>query len=360
MHRVYSKALQATTRRKRPLRRATSCATARFVGFTSLLILGVLCSTPALASGAQPLDAGPLVGDGSTPASIHVLLEPGTRVKASASQGDVIDVRAVAGGAVVVWVPPVVQTETKVPLLLKIRGGGVKEDLTYEARVVPGWTGGFEFVFDPPQVVPGGSVSVKVRATSPGASSRKRTVKAKVSHGTLSALVAAEDGTWVARYTAPASTDGPIRPLFVVTDMAAPSDVYGTATLGVTFKRSVTLDAPADSTNFLVLGGQEYGPVVASPAGTIAFELDLHPDHLLGQLTSTSRAGDEEVTNPALPVPVPNSVVLMPLPPKVGGATSVELLIACRTGANAPCSPSDLSFEASSGKVGLLRPDGDS
>ncbi|MFT7517994.1 MAG: hypothetical protein ACI9MC_000118, partial [Kiritimatiellia bacterium] len=190
----------------------------------SLALAVALTSYVAEAGGTQPLDVGVLVGDGTTPATLQVLLPERTRVKATAAQGQVVSVIPVAGGAVITWIPPLVTEPTDIALTLKVRGGGVKEDLSYPTRVMPGWSGSFEITFDPPQVEAGASASVKVRATSPGATtSGSRVVQARVSHGTLTALVPGSDGSWVGRYTAPTNLDGPLRPLFIVADMAAPN-----------------------------------------------------------------------------------------------------------------------------------------
>ncbi|MFT7518359.1 MAG: hypothetical protein ACI9MC_000490, partial [Kiritimatiellia bacterium] len=142
-------------------------------------------------------------------------------------------------------------------------------------------------------------------------------------------------------------------------DMAAPNLINSTALLAVTNKSSITLDAPADSQNMLKIGDREYGPIKASPAGKVAFEVDLHPNQLTGQLTSAPAVGDPIISSPTLPVTVPASIAMMPLANKAGSTTKVKLLIACRTGTNTTCSPADVKVQASKGKIALLRADGD-
>lgn len=324
--------------------------TDRLVPHLGLAAMALVASTQAHAQQVQAVPLPPLVGDGATPATVQVLAPAGTRVKVQPDRGEIIEALPVDGGHRIVWVPPPVGERTSVGMLVKVRGGGVKEDLRISAEVVPSWTGDFSIVSDPSTIAAGESATLKVRPSSPGPIEGQRRLQIAVSEGTLGDLVPSGDGSWAVRYTAPPEyrLAGPIRPVFVVVDEAAPFSFVDTEVVPVTVQKDVSLEAPPDSMNVLRVADREYGPIKAGSSGAVSFEVDLHPDRTTGTLTS-SVAGTPTVTTPTLPVQVPYALVVAPLPDRVGGGTTLGVPFACRTPGGTVCSPGDVSVEVSGG-----------
>lgn len=315
----------------------------------ALLAAALLGATPALAQ-SEPVPTPPLVGDGATPATLQILAPAGTRVKVVPDRGEVRAVTPIAGGHLITYVPPVVGEKTQVGLTVRVRGGGIRQDLRLNPVVVPSWAGTFSITMDPKAVKAGESATVRVRPSSPGPLGGTRDLRIVASEGTIGDLVPSGDGAWVARYTAPRGSD-PSRPVLAVVDAAAPTSFFDAEVVPVQVRRSITLDAPADTMNVLRVGSTEYGPNKASPSGKVSFEVDLHPDVREGMLT-TSRGSEVTSNTVPLPVDIPASLVVAPLPSKAGGGTTLPVPIACRQGPGTPCDPRDVKIEVSAGSVG--------
>jgi hypothetical protein len=315
------------------------------------VLVALTAATPALAQ-AIALPTGPLVGDGATPATLQVLAPAGTRIKASASKGQVLSVIPNASGHVITYVPPPVGERTDMSITAAVRGAGIRQDLDIKLVVVPSWNGTFSITMDPSSVGAGESATVKVRPSSPGPITGQRSLRIAVSDGTIGALVPGGDGSWVGRYTAPRTLDAPLRPVFAVVDAAAPTTFVDAEVLPLTVTRSITLPAPAGSTNLLRVGSREYGPVKASAGGEVTFEVELHPDRSEGTLTSSVDGTTPTTTTPKLPLDVPPSLVVAPLPDKAGGGTVLHVPIACRMGPGTPCAPSQVDISVTGGTAG--------
>lgn len=295
---------------------------------------------------------GPLVGDGATPATIQILAPAGTRIKADARKGKILTVVPNDVGHVITYVPPPVGERTELSFTAMVRGAGVRQDLQVDMVVVPSWSGSFSITMDPSSLGPGESATVKVRPSSPGPITGNRTLRIAVSEGSIGNLVPGGDGSWVARYTAPRTTDAPRRPVFAVVDAAAPTSFFDAEVLPLTVTKTITLPTAAGSTNLLRVGSREYGPVTANAAGEATFEVELHPDRAQGTLTASVGGGTPTITTPTLPLDVPPSLVVAPLPAKAGGGTVLYVPLACRMGPGTPCTPSQVDVSVSGGSAG--------
>lgn len=335
-------------------------ATSRLLGLSAALLISAFSPLVAHAQQVQVVPMPQLVGDGATPATLQLLAPPGTRLKIIPDQGTIQEFAPVDGGHRIVWIPPVVGEPTTLGLSVRVRGAGVREDMRIEATVVPSWTGGFSIVSDPSTVAAGESATLKVRPSSPGPLDGQRRLKIAVSEGTLGDMVPSGDGSWAVRYTAPAASrlKAPIRPVFVVVDEASPFTFVDTEVVPVTVKKSISLEAPADSMNVLRIADREYGPTKAGPSGSVSFQVDLHPDRTTGTLTS-SVGGTPTVTTPKLPVEVVHALVVAPLPQRVGGGTTLGVPFACRAPGGQICAPGDVKVEVSGGKTAAIESRGE-
>ncbi|MFK7929619.1 MAG: Ig-like domain-containing protein, partial [Myxococcota bacterium] len=324
----------------------------------ALALAPMLAFSATALAGNQMVPTPPLVGDGATPAVLHLLAPAGTKIKVLPDRGTIQTIVPTQGGHRITYVPPVVGEHTTVAMTIRIRGAGVKEDLRVELPLVPSWAGTFSITADPGTVAKGKTATIKVRPSSPGPLEGERRLKIAVSEGEISGLVPSGDGTWAARYTAPSRLEHPVRPVFVVVDTAAPVSFVDAEVLPVTVTRNISLTAAPDSTNILRVGDREYGPTKASPDGSVSFDVDLHPDRPQGTLTS-SVAGTPTVTTPALPMTIPPSIVIAPLPTKAGGGTTLPVPIACRTTKGRPCVPSDVSISVTEGTTGDVQARGE-
>jgi hypothetical protein len=322
-----------------------------------VLALSALLATTAASANPRVLPTAPIVGDGATPATLQILVPPGARPKITASRGTIDAITPVAGGLLVTWTPPALATRETVAILVRLRGGGVSEDFEIPVEVLPSWTGSFDVKLDTDAVGAGQGATVKVRPSSTGPTDAPRTLRATVSAGTLGNLVPSSDGSFAARYTAPARITDPAWAVFAIADDAAPSTFVGAGALPITTTRSLTFDAPADQMAVLKVGDREYGPVKASPSGKVAFDVDLHPGRRSGTLTVTGAAASTRTVE--LPFQAAGGLAVAPLPAKAGGGTVLTVPVACRTGAGQPCTPNDVTFEVSDGSVGAAIPRGD-
>lgn len=317
---------------------------------TAALVSAVLAPA-ALAGSLVP--SPPLVGDGYTSARLLVLTDiPGAKLKVKPERGRVGTVTPVDGGYAVDYLPPLVSDATSFGLTVTIKAPGYKEVVEARVDVVPGFTSGFELEFGAEVVAPGQTASVKVRPTgrTPQQDSERRPL-IRVSQGEVTALVPSGDGTWVARYTPPAEIDRPFQAAFFTADAAAPDRVQGLAALPVTMRQSVTFDAPPDSNNILLVAGEEFGPIKASPAGKVAFELPLHPAHAEGTLRSVTPDGQRSDSSVPLPVEVLPSLVLSPLPDSAPAGHSVPVFVYGVQGDGSPMDAEQISFHSTKGQV---------
>ncbi len=294
-----------------------------------LSIVAVLLAGSAHAQAVSLLATGPLVGDGMTPATLRVWVE-GTavtdRVHLKPAEGRAGEPVLGADGVVAFsYVPPALTVAKAIAIDVSVRGA-VKIDRRIEVPVNPPPAGTYSVTFDPPQVVLGrdaaATIRIKSSATSPVAPDA-RSVLLNASFGTLSEPTPGGDGTFVARWTAPATLEGARTLLVGVTDRAAPGSISGWGALPVLVDRSVTFDVLAGSQNVLVVGDRTYGPVQATPQGKVSFPVQVDPRQLTAKLQTVR--GTERVDK-AVEVPLEDypRVLVLPMAPRVPGSSDVK------------------------------------
>ncbi len=326
----------------------------------SFLLTMLLAVAPAYA-GAVLVGTAPLPADGATTSEVHVYLEKcggSVRARVKAESGKVAGVTTGADCVVTFsYTPPSVSAAKTLPVTVQAQS----EEYTVQVPVVPPFAGDVAVTFDPPVIAAGGTATIKVKpsGTSPVAVEQRR-FALTASVGTVDPPVPLGDGTYAARYTAPAKLTGPVMVAVTVADAAAPA-IQGWAGLPVTVKQTVTFDAPSASVNVLTLGGKKYGPFKADTKNHVAFEVELDPRQPVGHLqtvnTDTSKA-EKDVPMPN--VPQQGQLVFLPMPASVVANPSAPLPV--RVLALAPTgeavSASDLKLTASAGTIGAPGPDG--
>lgn len=318
-----------------------------------MTVLALLALSAQATTTIAPVS--PLPGD--TAARVQVFSDvPGAKLKVRAERGRVGDITPVTGGWLVEYLPPPVTESTLFSLEATVRGsGGVREETSRSVEVVPPWSGTLQVGFDAESVRAGESAAVRVTPQSRTPQATGRALRLSASMGEVTALVPSGDGSWVGRYTAPADLNAPAQAAIFAVDAAAPALIVGAAALPVTVQRSVTLDAPAGSSNILVVGRREVGPVSATPGGTVSFDVELHPAYRQGTLRTVAADGTRADTTVDLPIQAGPAVVVAPQPPS-GPAQGSLALRAWGVGPDGRVlGPGDVTATAQRGSVGDLR-----
>lgn len=324
-------------------------------------LLVVLLPTTALAGAVSLLPGPPVVADGKSTATVRIYapgIQGTDKVRVSADDGRIGGAEVGADSVITVTLlPPLLKAPRDLTLAVKIQGAVLRVDDTVSLPMVPPYAGTLKVTFDPPQFVAGNS-GVLVRVTpdaSTPQSAEARRVLGTTSTGTLDSFVSSGDGTYVARWTPPAGLTKSRTAIIAVADAASPDKVVGWAALPILVKQSVTLNAPPQSSNLLFVGDRQYGPLVASPAGTVAFDVELDPAKTAARLQSIG-PGSARVENPVdLPVDDYDRVAFFPVPSVIPADPDarITVYIAATKASGEPLTNAPVTVRAS---AGLLAP----
>lgn len=324
-----------------------------------IFLLVVLLPTTALAGAVSLLPGPPVVADGKSTATIRIYapgIQGTDRVRVSADDGRMGGAEIGSDGVITATLlPPLLKAPKDLTLSVKIQGAVLRVDETLSLPMVPPYAGTLKVTFDPPQFVAGNSgVLVKVTPdSSTPQSAEARRVLGTTSVGTLDSFVASGDGTYAARWTPPAGLAKSRTAIIAVADAAAPDRVVGWAALPILVKQSVTLNAPPQSSNLLFVGDRQYGPLVASPAGTVAFDVELDPAKTSARLQSIG-PGSARVENPVdLPVDDYDRISFLPVPSVVPADpdAKVTVYIAATKTSGEPLTNAPITVRASAGLI---------
>ncbi len=324
-----------------------------------LIFLCVLFPTVAFAGAVSILPGPPVVADGKSTATVRIYA-PGVqgtdRVRVDPADGRLASAEIGADSVITVnLLPPLLKAPKDLALRVKIQGAALAVDETLQLPMVPPYAGTLKVTFDPPEFV-AGNTGVLVRVTpdaSTPQSAEARRMLGTASAGTLDAFVAAGDGTYVARWTPPAGLTKSRSAIIAVADAAAPDKVIGWAALPVLVKQSVTLEAPPQSSNLLFVGDRQYGPLTASPAGTVAFDVELHPGKPAARLQSIGPGSARQENPVELPVDDYGRVVFFPVPSVLPADPDAKLTVyfAVTKKSGEPLSNAAASVRASAGLI---------
>jgi hypothetical protein len=325
-------------------------------------LVATLCLSPVLRAETMVVPSGPSLGDGRTTTTVQLYLPDhveGERFKLKPDEGRAGQITVGTDGLISFPYTPARVTKPKsVGFTLSRRGGSASED-RFEISLVPPYTGELELVFDPPTLLAGGDtalVRVTPSADTPQASEARRFLLT-ASAGTLAAAMPAGDGTWVARYTPPATVEGPRTVIITAADAAAPDLIFGWAALPIRVKQSVSVGVQPDANTILTVGDKQYGPLQASPAGTVAFDVELDPRQPTGAVQAVTATGDSTNLQIDLPQPDYGRIGFLPIAPGVP-ADPVNVSLPVRVVATdltgQPLRASIPSIHASTGQLGTV------
>ena len=185
-----------------------------FIGFMTVpAIAGVTIPTPnTIEADGQSSIYLPIMSDSQD-----------IRAVAKAELGSVTSIQN-NGVHGLIYTPPSVTESGQDTLTVKIRGAE-KADLTVQVPLTPPWRPSLTLSFDPPQVSPGETVTVRVSSKDAQVPipNEQRQLSMATSMGTVTPLVFDGKDTWLAQYTAPSTTTAPAQVAFAVVDAHAPT-----------------------------------------------------------------------------------------------------------------------------------------
>ena len=317
-----------------------------FVRFFALLMTGLCLGFPsAWAGSVQVLSSGPLLADGQTE-SVVQLHVPGltqrARVKVKSRGGRVVSQYVDAQGTITLGIlPKAVTGATTMPLSVRIRGP-FKLDEQVALAVRPPAGVNFQMVMEPQQLRPGQSEAVVSILMPEGGhlppDARKLEITASV--GQVSGLRYNGGGSWSATYTAPKNLRQPVSALLTAVDLTAPEQVAAMVTLPVRVSRSETFTGPPGGRVVVMDGNKEYGPALVSPAGTVAFDMDLLPGETAVEVVRFARGQERSQTVETVLTQADPQLSFVGLPSgmNVPVGRPVRLLLAHTDGAGVPIS----------------------
>ena len=325
-------------------------------------LAALLCVAPALRAETHVVPSGPALGDGRTTTTVHLYLPDwvqGERFKLKPDEGRAGQITVGSDGLINFgYTPPRVTKPKSVGFTLSRRGGSAGED-RFELALVPPYLGELELSFDPPGLLAGGD-SALVRVTPSGdtpQAGEARRFLLSASAGKLAAAMPAGDGSWVARYTPPTTVEGPRTVIVTAADAAAPDLIFGWAALPIRVKQSVSVSVQPDANTILSVGDKQYGPLQASPAGTVAFEVELDPRQPTGSVQAVTPTGESSSLQIDLPQPDYGRIGFLPMPSgipadPVHAALPVRVVATDLTGQ--PLRASIPTIHASAGQLGTV------
>ncbi len=325
----------------------------------ALLALGL--SARAWADPLQPL-AGPAIeGDGQTPHTVLVACPSCTAADKLRVKGDGL---TLTGSSVdddgflhldLVAEPVAAPTQRRISLRVQQASGKLEADLNLQ--VLPPRAAAIGLRLDVDAVEAGGPPVKLSWEAPPGPldpAAARYAISASV--GSLGPVSVAADGSASATWTPPATALAPERVLFGVVDLRAPDQRMGLGSLPLRARTSLSLKVEPDSENVLVVDGERFGPVRASPSGTVAFEVALPPSLGKGSLETTTKTGERRSQAVDLPLGKGALHLILPLPPAVPADPTRPLgvWVARVDRAGAPLSGAAPTLSSSRGELGPM------
>ncbi|HMV69612.1 MAG TPA: Ig-like domain-containing protein, partial [Myxococcota bacterium] len=333
--------------------------------------VGLLLGGSAVAGDAMPdgglvevLPVGEVLGDGSTPAVIHLLAlyengapMTGLRLRAEVSAGTPGEVIEVGEGLYRLTVtPPRVDAERTVRVTVR---GRTEERTAIEASrevvVRPAAGGGVAVTLNPVAITLGvdaqANVSLQVPAVGidlPAAED----LDVHVSSGEVSAVVALGGGRYTARYTPP-RVNYPHLAIFTVVDRRRPDVLRGYGVVPLQGKVDYPVQSKPGATVILRLGDREFGPVTAGSDGRAFVPIVVPP----GMAKATKITVQGGVTSQEdIDLGVPEGRRLQGFPVAVGVPSDASLKVPVRFVVLRPDGSPDteaaLDLTATAGRIG--------
>jgi len=305
------------------------------------------------------LPVGPVVADGKEEATLHIWvphLEDGDKVKVKPAQGKLMDVIRKPGGILeVTWIPSLEMATRSVDVAVNLRKRGADpESANLPVTLVPPDAGNISLSATPGEWAPGQD-AIQIKFTLEGTARQAqaaRRILVSASVGTISEAMPLGDGTFSARWTPPAETLTARTVVISAVDAAAPSQIYGWTAFPLLANQSLSFGATPNSQNVLIVGDREYGPIKASPAGTVAFDALVHPQIRKGTLRSTLRDGRTLDVPAPLPLTEYPRVNFLPQPSSMPAGAAHSLLLVATTPEGAPLETATITVRANASTLG--------
>jgi hypothetical protein len=299
----------------------------------SILLTALLClSTLASAAerSAQLLTGNALVSDGDSHEILIVVPDVAITdsIKVKGKGLKVLQAEMVGPGLARVRVLPKAVDRSTLRSLSIRTTGATETQFKLEVEVLPGPAGLLRVLMDPP-ILPASSAEAQIRITFQGAHpmpASARGVRLQASSGTVSEPIRMEDGSFVARYTAPKNRKAEMV-VISAADIHFPDHLLGAVVLPVREMRRITLDAETDAAHLIHYAGRTYGPF--QPAGgKFSARMDLDPRFTSGRLEVSSASGKSTKSDLPLLDAGKASLHFFPLPQSLpqGGTLNVHIL----------------------------------
>ena len=289
----------------------------------------LLLVLPAMAGEITPLFDGPLLADGKTETTIHLIvpdLNPNARIKIKPRGASLVgQVVPIEPDTLIVRLRPRPAEDIEA-LILEVRIDELEEDIELPFASPP--ISNLTLTFDPP-VADEETTEVQVKIKPDGPAHiplAMRSVALFASAGTLSEPEPAGTG-WIATWTPPPKRTAPMAVLFTAADRTAPEDVYGLATLPLSL--STTYEA-GSAGSVLHIGERTFERSLEGE-----FTVPLLPGDQSAKL-HTPRAEEVEIAEFDLENPATPQLAFAPWPNRrtpVGHPTRLLLAVTDATGA---------------------------
>jgi hypothetical protein len=279
---------------------------------------------------AQLLTGNALISDGDSHELLIILpdVEASAQLKVKGKGLKVLQSEMVGPGLARVRVlPKAVNRAT--PRSLSIRTTGTSEtESKLDLEVLPGPEGVLRVLMDPP-ILPASSAEAQIRITFQGSHPmplEARGIRLEASSGTVSEPIRMEDGSFIARYTAPKTRKAEMV-VISAADVHFPDLLLGAVVLPVHEMRRITLEVESNAAHLIHYAGRTYGPFQPA-AGKFSARVNLDPRYTAGRLEVSSDAGKSTKSDlPLLEAGRP-SLHFFPLPKSLpqGGSMNVHIL----------------------------------
>ena len=327
-----------------------------------LFFLMSLTLSSAWAQGVHLVPSGPVVADGKQRTTLHIwipqLLDT-DKVKVKPATGKVHSIERLPNKMLAVqWAPAREGAPRALPISVNIRKRGappVTASLTVD--LVPATEGAITVKATPGEWAPNqGDIQVKLTLTGTADQAvTDRRVLVTASAGSITEAVPLGDGTFSARWSPPADNTTARTIVISAVDAASPSSIYGWTSFPVLANQNLSFGATPDSQNILVIADREYGPVKASPAGTVAFDALVHPKVRQGTLRSTLRDGRTLDVPAPLPLTEYPRVSFMPQPRSIPAGGSHTILLVATNPAGGPLDNATITVRANASTLGQAK-----
>jgi hypothetical protein len=320
-------------------------------------------SSPGLVAFLPP---GELVGDGQTPATVHVLAlsadgKPmiGLNPRVSASDGSVQGWKDLGGGLYAFqFLPP--RLDAARDITLRLRGRTLeKEELTAElvVPVRPAPASKIQVALDADRGMLGLDVEVGLSIAVSGEID-PADVLISASAGEVVDVTLAAPGRLTGRYVLP-KVNFPQVALLAFADRRNPSRVFAQAAIPLFGRTDYPVKTTPGASVVLRVGGRQFGPVVAGADGRARVPIVVPPGVQQGMMVTTI-AG--QVSESALDLKIPETRRLELFPGYASlpadPAVSVPVRVAVRTPLGEPDSSAKVIFTATAGVFGEPKHEG--